>query len=361
MYPDADETQGPAHSAIVTPARFSPRTNSALYTSVEDEYAAIAARVGLVDRSYLSKLKLTGRDVIELLQRLSTNDLTDLRPGMSCHTVLTTEKGRVIDVVTLYCTADASVILLCHAPARTVQDWIQKFIIMEDVTIANQTSDYTLYSLFGPGLEDLVPLTDWAPRSPWRLAQVIETRKEGIDTIIGKAETVCQGGVNILSSTSQGELIWKMLLEAGAIGRLMPCGSESLEIHRVEHGLPMYGRELTQDVNPLEAGLDGYVSFTKGCYIGQEVIARLDTYKKLQRKLIGLVLSGQRSIPTFTRVKVRNEDVGWVTSVVNSIHLGKTVALAYIRSAWAVQGTLVHVALESGEVEAEVVELPFRK
>ncbi|MEK6570646.1 MAG: glycine cleavage T C-terminal barrel domain-containing protein, partial [Bacteroidota bacterium] len=81
----------------------------------------------------------------------------------------------------------------------------------------------------------------------------------------------------------------------------------------------------------------------------------------LQRKLIGLVLSGQRSIPTFTRVKVRNEDVGWVTSVVNSIHLGKTVALAYIRSAWAVQGTLVHVALESGEVEAEVVELPFRK
>ncbi len=125
--------------------------------SLTEQYSVLASRVGLVDRSWLTKLKLVGKDSVDLLQRLSTNDLKAFASGSCLHTVLTTEKARVIDLVTLYHLSDSEIILICHAPRERVFSWIERFIIMEDVSLFDMTEAYSMFSLFGPDVEKALP------------------------------------------------------------------------------------------------------------------------------------------------------------------------------------------------------------
>jgi folate-binding protein YgfZ len=166
--------------------------------------------------------------------------------------------------------------------------------------------------------------------------------------------------LNILVPVSSAGALWKVLVDGRARIGLVPCSLESLEIHRVERGFPVYGKELTEEVNPLEAGLEKFVSFTKGCYIGQEVIARLDTYKKLQKHLMGVVLVERAGTPApGALVVAKGETIGRITSAVDSILLGRKIALAYIRLASATADSRVEVNSPSGPVEAQLVNLPF--
>jgi aminomethyltransferase len=165
--------------------------------------------------------------------------------------------------------------------------------------------------------------------------------------------------VNFLVPVDDAEAVWKKLIDGDPPAGVQPCSLGALEIHRIERGFPVYGKELTEDVNPLEAGLERFVSFTKGCYIGQEVIARLDTYKKLQKRLVGLLLDENAVVRQGARVTAQGNEVGWVTSAAQSPRLNRTIALAYVRSAWAVPNTGLDMATESGAQEAQVVQLPF--
>ena len=329
-------------------------------SSLTEEYHAIARHVGLVDRTHLTRMKLVGKDTIDLLQRLSTNDMTGFEPGSCRETVLTTEKGRVVDVIRLYGLQDSSMLLICHASAESVTNWIQNFIIMEDVTIENLGTATFLISIFGPQTKRLLSQFGIKFEPDNRLSQTIEYRVDGIDILVGVAEPICGRGVNVLVETAHGPKIWKSLLEAGSKFRLQSARPEALEVHRVEHGIPVYGKELTLDDNPLEARLEDLVSFTKGCYIGQEVIARLDTYKKLQKRLMGVVLGEQVQLEAGARIAYETKEIGRITSSVYSILLVKTIALSYIRTSKAIPGTKVSVYSTAGDLPAEVIELPFR-
>jgi len=323
------------------------------------EYEILASRIGLVDRSSLTKLKLVGKDSVDLLQRLSTNDLRPLVPASCRHAVLTTEKGRVIDLVTLYHLSNSELILVCHAPPEKVINWIQKFIIMEDVSLFDLTATYSVLSLFGPEVRKILSMMEVNHSQADPNALALQAKVAGIQVVVGTAEPISPFNVNLLVPSPDTYSVWQRLLEDGSEIGLRPCGIDALEIHRIEHGFPVYGGELTEEVNPLEAGLERFVSFTKGCYIGQEVIARLATYKKLQKRLVGLLLNDNAAVTKGARVSAQGTEVGGVTSTAQSPHLNRTIALAYVRSAWAVQNTTVDVTTESGTHEAQVVQLPF--
>jgi folate-binding protein YgfZ len=327
--------------------------------ALANEYSAIASGIGLIDRSFLTKVRLVGADALDLLQRISTNDLGDLQSGFGLQTVFTTEKGKVIDIANLYRLRDSSIMLICHAPPEKIIGWIQKFIIMEDVTLTDVTSAFSLYSAFGPRFEKTLALTGVNGNKSRAPDAVTETKADGYELIIAEAEPVLPG-LNILVQASSSVPFWKALVDNGVQMGLMACSLESLEIHRVERASPVYGKELTEEVNPLEAGLEKFVSCTKGCYIGQEVIARLDTYKRLQKRLMGLVLAGgSGNSVAGAAVLVKGETIGRITSAVDSVLLGRKIALAYIRSAWATAESRVEVSSPSGLVDAQLVNLPF--
>jgi folate-binding protein YgfZ len=327
--------------------------------SLAEQHSVLASRVGLVDRSSLTKLKLAGKDSVDLLQRLSTNDLRTFVPGSCVYTVLTTEKGRVIDLVTLYHLSDSEIILICHAPREKVVSWIERFIIMEDVSLSDITEAYSMFSLIGPDIEKILPILGASDLQSSVTKSVIEVKVGGSAAVLGGAEPISTSVANILVPIDDADTIWKKLLDEGPSVGLRACSPDALEIHRIERGFPVYGRELTGEVNPLEAGLERFVSFTKGCFIGQEVIARLDTYKKLQKRLMGLLLADDSDVTQGARIAALGNDVGWVTSAAQSPRLNRTIALAYVRSAWAVPNTSVDVTTESGTHKAQVVQLPF--
>jgi folate-binding protein YgfZ len=328
-------------------------------SALAEEYSAIASEVGLIDRSFLTKVRLVGADALDLLRRISTNDLGNLQPGFGVQTVFTTEKGKVIDIANVYRLRDSSIMVICHAPPGRVVGWIQKFIIMEDVTLTDVTSAFSLYSTFGRRVEKALALIGVNYHDVEAPAAVVETKTEAYELIIGEAEPVWPG-LNILVPVSSAGPLCNAMVDGGAQIGLMSCGLESLEIHRVEHGFPLYGKELTEEVNPLEAGLEKFVSFTKGCYIGQEVIARLDTYKKLQKRLMDVVLvRGAGSPAPGALVVAKGETIGRITSAVDSVLLGREIALANIRSAWATADCRAEVNSPSGPVEGRLVNLPF--
>jgi folate-binding protein YgfZ len=133
-----------------------------------------------------------------------------------------------------------------------------------------------------------------------------------------------------------------------------------VEIRRVELGIPRYGRELTDDVNPLEAGLEEHISFTKGCYVGQEVIARLKTYGKTNRRLVGFVFHSDVEVLPGTVVKANGHEVGKVTSSAYSIAQHRNIGLGYLRIDSYVPGVRLTAGIPGNEVECKTRELPPR-
>jgi folate-binding protein YgfZ len=356
------ETDKPSSDSAQSTVRTLQNSKEALNdhrAALVEEYSAIASEVGLIDRSFLTKVRLVGADALDLLQRISTNDLATLQPGFGLQTVLTTEKGRVIDTATVYRLHDSSIMMICHAPPEMILGWIQKFIIMEDVTLTDVTSAFSLYSVFGPRAKKVVTLIGANGVGLQGNSGLIETNPEAFEVIIGEAEPV-SSGLNILVPVPSSDFLWRTMVEGGTPIGLKTCSVESLEICRVEHGVPIYGKELTEEVNPLEAGLEKFVSFTKGCYIGQEVIARLDTYKKLQKRLMGVALVQSAESPApGSLVAADGETIGRITSLVDSVLLGRKIALGYIRSGWTTVDSRVKVDSPSGAIEGRLVNLPF--
>jgi aminomethyltransferase len=149
--------------------------------------------------------------------------------------------------------------------------------------------------------------------------------------------------------------LWEALVKAGA----RPAGAEALDALRVEAGIPWYGRDVDETVILPETRLEGFVSYNKGCYIGQEVVARVKYRGHVNRALSGLVLDGDRLPASGARVVAEGKEIGRITSAVHSIALGKPIALGYVRREHFAPGTRVVVEDDSGPIPARVAELPF--
>ena len=148
--------------------------------------------------------------------------------------------------------------------------------------------------------------------------------------------------------------MWLDLADRGAV----PIGETAAEAVRVEQGMPCYGREMGEDYNPHEAGLLPFISFDKGCYIGQEVVVRLNTYRKVQKRLMGVAFDGERP-ELDSLVEADGKQVGFITSVADSPALGKPLALAYVRTAHAEAGLAVKVRSSSRTTSGVTLELPL--
>jgi len=247
-------------------------------------------------------LKLAGKDALDFLHRLSTNDLRGLPDGGHRRTILVNEKGRIIDVVTVARSGETLTLIGSGGNGPGLAGWLERFIIMEDVRIAEQAHDPGTIRLVGPGSPRLVAEGKSIPSSTIVIREDVGTLPAYL--VVGDAD----------------------------ISGLPEMDERAFEAIRIEEGVPAFGRELTDDFNPLEAGLIGEVSFSKGCYIGQEVIARLDTYKKLQKIISSFEFPGYdgTELPP-GKVFHREVEAGIVTSTAYSPAQEGWIGLGYLR------------------------------
>lgn len=320
------------------------------------DHTALTSGAGLLDRSDVGRLSFTGDDTLDLLNRLSTNDLLALRLRQATHTVLTSPKGRIIDI--LYVLRSAHGVLVHTAPEtrQKVMEWIEFYTFGEDVNVRDVTDDEAMLSVTGLRVVDVLEGVLGGGAASLAPDECKSVRMFDVDVTILRSDFLGRLGYDLIVPLDAKTIVWNGLLETDPTGYLRPVGEKAFEAVRVERGLPTYGQELSEDYNPLEAGLLHYVSFTKGCYVGQEVITRLNTYKKVQKRLVGLLLNGLA--PLGAKLLLDGEQVGLVTSIAMSPEGSRYIGLAYVKKSLSVEGALLRVEWEEGYVTTRVHELP---
>lgn len=329
----------------------------AIDTSTANEYHSVKNGFAIIDRSTLGQLTMAGSDSLDLLQRLSTQDLHILESGSGCLTVLTSEKGRVIDLLAVHHLGDKLLLVTSPGNQSAVANWLEKYTIIEDSITRDVTSKSAALAFFG------AQATTFARRlagdqldsvAPWGHVRL---NLMGTEVILAEAREPSGRGYHLLlSDSSHLNSLLGFLMELGQDLGIQSIGIAAYDMLRIESGLPEFGREMDERYNPLEIGLGSFISFSKGCYIGQEVVARLDTYNKVQKQLMGLLLPEGQLAPPGSKLLAEGRAIGMITSVTLTPRIASPIALGYVRSNFAEPGLLVE--LEDGN-KATVVALPF--
>ncbi len=325
-------------------------TLAADYGDAAAEVRAVQTDVAVMDRSAWGRLQLMGRDRLDFLQRMSTNDFAHLPAGAGRATVFTDARGRMIDRALVYGWADDILVINSLGAGHRLTSWLRGFIFYRDqVNLSDLTSATAMLTLYGPRAADLA-------RSALGVrldGELGFTAVEELRALVGGTDDLGGGGINVVVEADDFPALWERVVGAGAT----PMGYTAYEHARIEAGWPEYGHEITDMYNPLEAGLLSAVSFTKGCYIGQEVIARTDTYQKLKQHLMGLRVA-RADVAPGAPLQVGGKSVGVLTSFVSDEDGG--VGLGYVRVAYAAPGAMVQIVCGETHVDAELVALPGR-
>ncbi len=337
-------TLGTYHGAWV-PCRFSdPRA----------EHQAVRNASGLLDLSFRACFSMKGKDAVKFLHRMLSNDVLSLAPGQGTYAALLTAHGHIVADLRVF-RAEADLWVETDADLRPkLMASLRRYIIGDKVEI----EPLEIYSV---GFE--------GPQARRLLEKALHVELPTLDDYGHFAANYAGFPVRVARASNTGEegyQVWvgakgMMGVWGGACGQAptygtLPCGTEALETLRIEAGIPRYGSELGEDTLPQEARLLHALSFTKGCYVGQEIVERTRSRGHVNWILSGLFVDSAEAPSSGSRFIAAGQPAGEVTSACISPTLGRTLALAYLRREFAEPGTVL--ALESGE-SAEVTSLPF--
>ena len=322
-------------------------TNLSRQAAAADYKAAVTA-VACYDASANGRLRMTERDRAELLHRLSTNDMTRLNPGDGARTTLVNHNARIIDLLTVYVLPEHLLVRTSAGQNGAVVSLLRKNIFFSDrVAVEDLTTETVEYHLYGPGAAALAQQVVALDVSDWPLHHVQGVTVAGAQAWLARTLPLGGDGFALFGRADDAEAL------RSALADLSWLSEGSYDTLRIEQGYPAWAHELSLDYIPLETRLTDAVSFTKGCYVGQEIIARMESRNRLAKQLMGLRLA--QAVEAGGKLRAGGKEAGDFTSAVVSPRFGP-IGLAYVRSAWAQPGTTVEVA---GGVSAEVVELPF--
>lgn len=318
------------------------------FNSDREIETTLANGVALSDRSHWGLLQIKGEDRLRYLHNQSTNDFEKLSIGQGCETVFVTSTARTIDLATAYLTEDSVLVLISPNRREELFRWLDRFIFPFDkVELKDISAEFAIFNLIGTQSSNLLAKLDihnFRDRADF-CHELVKFNDITVRLAVGNG--LILPGYTILVPQENAAELWTQLTAAGAI----PFGEKVWEQLRIQQGRPKPDWEITEDYNPLEAGLWHTISFEKGCYIGQETIARLNTYKGVKQKLWGLKLD--RSIAPGTPITVENNRVGILTSCTKTAD--GILGLGYIRTKAGDIGLKVRV----GEATGEVIALPY--
>jgi hypothetical protein len=309
--------------------------------------AAIQAATGGVavcDRSHWGRIRVSDDDRIRFLHNQSTNDFHSLKPGQGCDTVMVSSTARTIDLVTAYILEDAVLLLTSPSRRELLMQWLDRYIFFADqVQLTDVTDETSTLSLIGSQSHNIVEQLGAGAI----IGQAYGNHQLVNGLMIAVGSGLATPGYTIIMPAAQKEKIWQQIVALGAV----ELRNSAWETLRILQGRPAPDAELTDDYNPLEVGLWQTISFNKGCYIGQETIARLNTYKGVKQHLWGIRLNAPASVGS--AIAIGDEKVGKLTSYTATVngHFG----LGYIRSKAGGIGLKVQI----GQAEGEVVKVPF--
>ncbi len=305
---------------------------------------ALESGVALVDQSAWGRLELTGADCRQFLHNQTTNVIASLQPGQGCETVFVNSTARTLDLATVLSWGERLWITVSPGQAAPLITWLDRYIFpMDRVTITDLSETHTLFTLVGPQATALLNrcgITN--PPSPDFAHCTVAIAGVPVQLMAGTGLDL--PGYQVWVTADLAATVWSGLMVEGAV----PLDDAHWETLRIIQGRPAPGAELTEQYNPLEAGLWRAISFTKGCYIGQETVARLNTYQGVKQRLWQIPLS--TPVAVGTAILQGGAKVGEVTSV--AVMVGGAIALGYVKTKAGEAGSTVQVGDQVATLQA---------
>ncbi len=276
--------------------------------SLYKQYEQLRNDAAIVKVPTATVLQLTGKHVLDLLHRISTNNVKSLDPGHVVTTVLTTDRGRILDVVRLVRREKDALLVGSEGTSSGIAAWLDKYIIMDDVKIKDSTSNHHIYKIAGPNRDCIL-------NEIGNLTSPNENQATLFDT-------------GFLIQSGYDEYIFASDNPESFPSSKYIVSKAAYEIARIESGIPSVN-EWNEKFNPLEAGLISWIDFKKGCYIGQEVIARLDSQNKIQKEMIKLKF--EKKPEPGSLIFFQEKEIGIVTSSSDFLQEHYAIGIGYLK------------------------------
>jgi len=331
------------------------------YGDPVSEHRAVREAVGLADLSHRGKLRVTGEDRVKWLQSVISNDLLPLQPGQGRYSSFLTHKGKMLTYFRAYVLADAVMLEDVGEIGETTYGALRKFLLYgTKAKMENCAESWGLLLVSGPKAAAAVKAAFGADVTDLKPVNFLSATIGGQSALIIRTEETGEEDYEILLPADGLIAAWERLMEAGKIYGIKAMGSQAHEALRIEAGIPKAGPDLNEEIVPPEANLEGKAfSLTKGCYPGQEVVARIDTYGSVRRHLVGLIMKDAAVPSKGAKLFAGDREVGWISSAVYSPQMNSVIALGFPLRDFASPGTALAVETDGRRLDATVHALPF--
>jgi folate-binding protein YgfZ len=316
------------------------------------QYTALTIGTGIVELCGWTQIEITGKDRSTFLNNFCTNDIRRLQPGTGCEAFLTDVRGHTLTHAWVFCDRQALVLTMASPPAAEITAHLDRYIMREDVQLHDRSDQWAALLVAGAtARETLAATTDASADLPQTQLGHVQAALEGHAVSIRQIDLAGPVGLLLQCEAPVAPAVIDALVASGAT----PCAEPAFEQVRIEAGVPLYGRDISQKNLPQEVGRNAQaISFSKGCYLGQETVARIASLGHVNRSLAGVRFSGSAIPPAGTQLTADGKAVGHVTSSAFSPRLECPLALAYLRTGHHLPGT----RLSCSAGQAEVVTLP---
>jgi folate-binding protein YgfZ len=327
------------------------------YGDFEGEYRRARTAAAVVDTNFQMVAELSGPDRVRYFNAITTGNIPALTPGQSTMGLLLNPQGHILAELRTLATEDR-LLVLSHAMTgeRTIET-LDKFIIMDDVTLTDHTAKFGTLSVVGPTAGAVIEALSGVKFDEMAKGEHAEAKIGAIGCRILRGSPLGLAGAALLAERGQLAELWHLLADVAEREGGGAAGYQAIDALRLEAGIAWFGADFDDRVIPHEAGLEqSHISYVKGCYTGQEIVERVRSRGQVNRRLVGLGFAGEALPERGAKLFGGEKEAGWVTSAAHSPLAGRGIGLGYLRREFHEPGS--RVRWERGE--AEVIELPVK-
>lgn len=321
------------------------------------EYSAVRdGGAGLLDLSSRGRILISGSEAVMFLNGLITNDIKTLAANSWMPAAFANVQGRLLAAVRIAHREDGFLIDTENSMRETVITLLDRFTLAGDFHLQDLTDNTSMFSVQGRGAPEIISRVFGAEAANVERHKIVNAQLGDTTVNVMRATHTAEDGFDLFIDAHNSSKVRDAFTVAGAA----PVSDETLETLRIEAGVPLYGIDMDENNVVTETNLDDAVSFTKGCYLGQEIIVRIKHRGHVAKKLTGVVLADSTPVPRNSKIiSSDGKEIGRVTSSAFSPRLDRAIALGYLKYDYLAAGTEVKVVTPESEASATVAELPF--
>ena len=324
------------------------------YTSIIEEHTAVRSGAGLFDISHMGRLSFGGPDALALIQMVFTNNAATLKDGQVRYGLICNDQGGIRDDVLVYHWPYGYAMVVNASNREKIVGWLAESKGSFNVEIRDQTKDTCMIAVQGPRALDMCRGLTEADAGKLGYYFATPTTYQGKPCVVSRTGYTGEDGVEYMVAAGQGLQLWEELLRRGA----KPCGLGARDTLRLEAAMPLYGHELSEEIDPFQAGLSWAVKLDIGDFHGREALLVRRQDAKLKHR-VGLELQGKRIAREGAKILARGKEIGSVSSGTFGPTVNKSIAMAYLEPAYKEPGTLVEIDIRGKMEPARIVPLPF--